>query len=72
VCHEKADSYKNFKASLRRRLAVKTRLASQVLKIKLALHDLRIKEVKLLLITTTSIFNNVFDDHPFEEKNIIS
>jgi hypothetical protein len=31
---------KKFKASLRRRLAVKTRLASQVLKkIKLALHD---------------------------------
>ncbi len=35
-----------FKASLRRRLAAKTRLASQVLKkIKLALHDFRIKKL---------------------------
>ncbi len=40
VCHEEADSYEKFKASLRRRLAAKTRLASQVLKkIKLALRD---------------------------------
>ena len=52
----------------RRRSTAKTRLASQVLKIKLALHDFRTKEVKLPLITTTSIFNNVLDDHPFEER----
>ena len=60
--------HEDFKASFRRRFAAKTRLASQVLKIKLALHDYRTKEVKLPLITTTSIFNNVFDVLPIEKR----
>jgi hypothetical protein len=48
------------KASFRRRrFAAKTRLASQVLKIKLALHDFRTKEVKSPLIMTTSIFSTM-------------
>jgi len=70
VRHEEAVYEKNFKVSLRRRLAAKTRLATQISeKIKLTLHK-SWKEVKLPLITTTSIFNNVLDDHLLEEKNI--
>ena len=43
----------------RRRSTAKTQLASQVLKIKLALHDFRTRKVKLPLITTTSIFSTM-------------